>query len=317
MRSPNVGDDLPQIGAHQAARACPDHPLMAQQRAVSSNSSTMPRAGPMSRRSIGSRRPARPTSGSRVVAPLDEFYARIITERRTLFALALGLRRLPRCRSRSGWGSRDGELAAQAGPARPTRSSASTRRPAALHSVIAEIDELGRSVFTMRSRGPQFRQLHPRPIVRQLIETGTSLRLGGYTARGHGAVHRRRERSPWLPPASWQLRERVPCPWRRRGRRPPTPARPWPPSRCPSSASVGHVHSFLAISRRSAKVMLLSQFSMSSGALCSSFFSNCFRSVSDFDGSSCTDMEPLMPRRLTPNAAPMRPAMRMPFQKRA
>jgi len=48
-----------------------------------------------------------------------------------------------------------------------------------IHSAIAEIEELGRSVFTMRSVVRSFASFIPRQIVRQLIETGSSLRLGG------------------------------------------------------------------------------------------------------------------------------------------
>jgi adenylate cyclase len=53
-----------------------------------------------------------------------------------------------------------------------------TERPR-VHSVIAEVEELGRSVFTMRSVVRSFASFIPRQIVRQLIETGSSLSLGG------------------------------------------------------------------------------------------------------------------------------------------
>jgi adenylate cyclase len=45
--------------------------------------------------------------------------------------------------------------------------------------MIHEINELGRSVFTMRTVIRNFSSFVPRPIVRQLIESGTSLQLGG------------------------------------------------------------------------------------------------------------------------------------------
>jgi len=48
-----------------------------------------------------------------------------------------------------------------------------------LKSVINEIDELGRSVFTMRTVVRNFASFIPRSIVRQLIESGTALKLGG------------------------------------------------------------------------------------------------------------------------------------------
>ncbi|KJC48469.1 adenylate cyclase [Bradyrhizobium sp. LTSP849] len=113
-----------------------------------------------------------------IVAPLDEFYAQIIQERRTLFALALAFvgATLPF----AFWlGSR---------MAQPLRNIVEqtdeiqrfqiAERPR-VHSIIAEIEELGRSVFTMRSVVRSFASFIPRQIVRQLIETGSSLSLGG------------------------------------------------------------------------------------------------------------------------------------------
>lgn len=113
-----------------------------------------------------------------MVAPLDEFYAQIIDERRTLFALALAFvgATLP-------FAFWLGSLMA-----RPLRKLVDetdaiqrfdiTERPR-IHSAIAEIEELGRSVFTMRSVVRSFASFIPRQIVRQLIETGSSLSLGG------------------------------------------------------------------------------------------------------------------------------------------
>src|SRR5262245_6500352 len=113
-----------------------------------------------------------------VIAPLDEFFSTIIAERRTLFALAIAfvLAMLP--------------LAFWLGSmlARSLRNLASetdeiqhfllTDRPR-LHSMVNEIDELGRSVFTMRTVVRSFASFIPRPIVQQLIETGSGLTLGG------------------------------------------------------------------------------------------------------------------------------------------
>jgi adenylate cyclase len=48
-----------------------------------------------------------------------------------------------------------------------------------LRSVVTEMDELGRSVFTMRTVIRNFSSFVPKQIVRQLIESGTSLGLGG------------------------------------------------------------------------------------------------------------------------------------------
>ncbi|KYG24801.1 adenylate cyclase, partial [Bradyrhizobium sp. AT1] len=113
-----------------------------------------------------------------MIAPLDEFYARIINERRTLFALALAFvgATLP-------FAFWLGSLMAQ--PLRKIVQQTDeiqrfeiAERPR-IHSAIAEIEELGRSVFTMRSVVRSFASFIPRQIVRQLIETGSSLRLGG------------------------------------------------------------------------------------------------------------------------------------------
>jgi adenylate cyclase len=48
-----------------------------------------------------------------------------------------------------------------------------------IHSVIREIDELGRSVSTMRTVTQTFSRFVPRRLVEKLIETGTPLQLGG------------------------------------------------------------------------------------------------------------------------------------------
>ncbi|WP_246701511.1 cache domain-containing protein [Rhodopseudomonas sp. BR0G17] len=113
-----------------------------------------------------------------VVAPLDEFYARIIAERRTLFALALAF--VAASLPVAFW---LGSLMA-----RPLRKLAAETdeiqrfqiadRPR-IHSMIAEIEELGRSVFTMRSVVRSFSSFIPKQIVRQLIEAESSLTLGG------------------------------------------------------------------------------------------------------------------------------------------
>src|SRR5262245_31943210 len=113
-----------------------------------------------------------------VIAPLDEFFSRIIEERSGLFALALAfvLGMLP--------------LAIWIGSmlARSLRNLAQqtdeiqrfqlTERPL-LRSAIDEINDLSRSVFTMRTVIRNFASFVPRPIVRQLIESGTSIELGG------------------------------------------------------------------------------------------------------------------------------------------
>ncbi|OKO74559.1 adenylate/guanylate cyclase domain-containing protein [Bradyrhizobium sp. AS23.2] len=113
-----------------------------------------------------------------IIAPLDEFYAHIIRERRVLFALALAFvgGTLP-------FAFWLGSLMAK-----PLRNLArqtdeiqrfQIAEQPRIHSIFAEIDELGRSVFTMRSVVRSFASFIPRQIVRQLIETGSSLSLGG------------------------------------------------------------------------------------------------------------------------------------------
>jgi adenylate cyclase len=113
-----------------------------------------------------------------VVAPLDEFYSEIIAERRRLFVLALLFvaAMLP--------------LALWMGAmlARSLRNLARETdriqrfeladRPQ-LHSVIAEIDDLGHSVFTMRNVVKTFSSFVPKRLVQQIVSSGTPLALGG------------------------------------------------------------------------------------------------------------------------------------------
>ncbi|MBR1149497.1 cache domain-containing protein [Bradyrhizobium sp. JYMT SZCCT0428] len=113
-----------------------------------------------------------------VIAPLDEFFAQIISERRGLFLLALGfvLGMLPLAIWLGSMLARSlRNLAQQTDDIQHFRL---TDRPR-LHSVIDEINELGRSVFTMRTAVRNFSSFVPRPIVRQLIESGASIELGG------------------------------------------------------------------------------------------------------------------------------------------
>ncbi|MCG2632287.1 adenylate/guanylate cyclase domain-containing protein [Bradyrhizobium sp. WYCCWR 13023] len=113
-----------------------------------------------------------------IIAPLDEFYARIINERRTLFALALAFvgATLPF----AFWlGSRMAEPLRKLVQETDAIQRFDLAERPRIRSAIAEIEELGRSVFTMRSVVSSFASFIPRPIVRQLIETGASLRLGG------------------------------------------------------------------------------------------------------------------------------------------
>ncbi|MGM4905332.1 adenylate/guanylate cyclase domain-containing protein [Tardiphaga sp. 866_E4_N2_1] len=111
-------------------------------------------------------------------APLDEFYAEIEQEKRTLFILAfcfviaavpiafwignklsLSLRILAR----------------EVDRIQNFRFSSMPQ----LHSPIREIDDLGRSVFTMRTLVQTFSNFVPKRLVQQLVETGTAMQLGG------------------------------------------------------------------------------------------------------------------------------------------
>jgi adenylate cyclase len=113
-----------------------------------------------------------------VIAPLDEFFATIVKERAGLFALTLGfvLGMLPLAI----W---LGSMLAQslrnlAQQTDEIQHFQLADRPR-VRSIIDEINELGRSVFTMRTVLRNFSTFVPRPIVRQLIESGASVQLGG------------------------------------------------------------------------------------------------------------------------------------------
>jgi adenylate cyclase len=113
-----------------------------------------------------------------VVAPLDEFYAEIISERQRLFVVAMVfvaatvpfvlwigavLARSLRSLARETDSIQRFEL---------------TDRPQ-LHSAIREIDDLGRSVFTMRTVVKNFSSFVPKRLVQQLVSSGTAIELGG------------------------------------------------------------------------------------------------------------------------------------------
>jgi adenylate cyclase len=113
-----------------------------------------------------------------VVARLDEFFSTIIAERRTLFAIAIVFvaAMLPLAFALGSMLARSmRELARQTDEIQRFEIADRPR----LRSMISEIDELGRSVFTMRTVVRNFSSFIPRQIVRQLIESGASLELGG------------------------------------------------------------------------------------------------------------------------------------------
>ena len=124
-----------------------------------------------------------PRSGSAnlrlaVVAPVDEFFASILSERRRLFAATLAFVALmvPIVFLIGSLLSRSLRSLADETD-RIQRFEPSSAPP--VRSVIREIDELGRSVSTMRTVTETFSHFVPRRLVEKLIETGTALQLGG------------------------------------------------------------------------------------------------------------------------------------------
>jgi adenylate cyclase len=113
-----------------------------------------------------------------VVAPVDEFFGSILSERRRLFlaTLAFVAAMVPIVFVIGSLLS--GSLRALAEETdRIQRFESSTAPP--VRSVIREIDELGRSISTMRTMTQTFSQFVPRRLVERLIETGTPMTLGG------------------------------------------------------------------------------------------------------------------------------------------
>jgi adenylate cyclase len=113
-----------------------------------------------------------------VIAPLDEFLSTIIAERRKLFATALVfvLAMLPLAFWIGSILARSlRDIARQTDEIRQFRLADQPRTG----STIKEIDDLGGSVFTMRAVVRSFASFIPRSIVRQLIASGTELKLGG------------------------------------------------------------------------------------------------------------------------------------------
>jgi adenylate cyclase len=113
-----------------------------------------------------------------VVAPLDEFFSEIISERRRLFIIAMLFvaATVPLVL----W---IGAILARSlrNLARQTdslqRFELADHPP--VHSTIREIDELGRSVSTMRTVVRTFSSFVPKRLVQQLVASGTPMQLGG------------------------------------------------------------------------------------------------------------------------------------------
>jgi adenylate cyclase len=119
-----------------------------------------------------------------VVAPVDEFFASILSERGRLFAAALAFVGLmiPIVYFLGSLLSRSLQTLAEETD-RIQRFEPSIAPP--VHSVIREIDELGRSVATMRTMTEAFSRFVPRRLVERLIETGTPLQLGAREGKSH------------------------------------------------------------------------------------------------------------------------------------
>jgi adenylate cyclase len=113
-----------------------------------------------------------------VVAPVDEFFASILSERGRLFAIALGFVALMLPIVFLIGSLLSGALRTLADETdRIQRFEFSAAPP--VRSMIREIDELGRSVATMRTVTQTFSRFVPRRLVEKLIATGTPLQLGG------------------------------------------------------------------------------------------------------------------------------------------
>ena len=113
-----------------------------------------------------------------VLAPLDEFFATVLAERQYLFLMALAFvaAALPPVFWLGSMLSRSIRAIAVETDRIQRFEPGDT---AARRSMIQEIDDLGRSVFTMRKVVETFSNFVPKRLVQQLIETGTPLGLGG------------------------------------------------------------------------------------------------------------------------------------------
>jgi adenylate cyclase len=113
-----------------------------------------------------------------VVAPVDEFFASILSERRRLFLATLGFvfAMVPIVFF-------IGSLLSKSLRALAVETDRIQRfEPAVappVRSMIREINELGHSVSTMRTMTEAFSRFVPRGLVERLIATGTPLQLGG------------------------------------------------------------------------------------------------------------------------------------------
>ena len=113
-----------------------------------------------------------------VFAPLDEFFSTVLAQRQFLFLMALGfvLAALPPVFWLGSMLSRSiRAIAVETDRIQRFEPGDTLARG----SFIREIDDLGRSVSTMRKVVETFSSFVPKRLVQQLIETGTPLGLGG------------------------------------------------------------------------------------------------------------------------------------------
>ena len=127
-----------------------------------------------------------------VVAPVDEFFANILSERRRLFAAALAFVgfMVPVVYYMGSFLS--GSLRTLAEETDRIQKFEPAIAPP-VRSMIREIDELGHSVSTMRTLVQTFSNFVPKRLVQQLVETGDADDAGRRAARGDHPVHRCRQ----------------------------------------------------------------------------------------------------------------------------
>jgi adenylate cyclase len=113
-----------------------------------------------------------------VVAPVDEFFANILSERGRLFGATLGFvaAMVPIVFLIGSILSRSLRALAQETD-RIQKFEPAIGPP--VHSAIREIDELSHSVSTMRTLVQTFSNFVPKRLVEQLVETGDAMKLGG------------------------------------------------------------------------------------------------------------------------------------------
>jgi adenylate cyclase len=177
-RSPDVSADLPRLDQVEAVDI--SRPLSAWRRGGARQQIFEAADG---RTYVAAFRLIEPagSSGLRlaVIAPLDEFFADIEAGRKSLLvtALAFVLAAMPVVALMGARLARSmTALAVETDMIQRFETEGDGTR---VRSPIREIDDLGRSVSTMRAVVRTFSSFVPKRLVQQLVETGTGLRLGG------------------------------------------------------------------------------------------------------------------------------------------